>query len=66
MDILEKARIRMESWIHHNDHHEEEYQSLADELEASGKPESSASIRRMAELMKQSNDYLREALKALE
>jgi hypothetical protein len=66
MDILEKAKIRMESWIKHNEHHKEEYEMLADELEAAGKTQSTAHVREMTDLMKKSNECLRNALKYLD
>ena len=33
MDFAEKAKIRLEHWKSHNDHHQEEYQIFADHLE---------------------------------
>ncbi len=33
MDFIEKARVRLEHWIHHSDHHNEEYEMFADQLE---------------------------------
>ena len=37
MDIIEKAKIRLEHWIHHNEHHGEDYEAFAEELEKAGK-----------------------------
>jgi len=37
MDFIEKTRIRMENWITHNNHHQEEYEMLAEQLETAGK-----------------------------
>jgi len=65
MDTVEKAKVRMESWIRHNDHHKEEYDLLADNLETAGKSESAAFVREMTDLMEKSNESLRKALKAL-
>ncbi len=66
MDFVEKARKRMEHWLQHNDRHQEEYEAFAAELEAAGKAECAASIRRMAALAAESNECLRKALRALE
>jgi len=66
MDFIEKARIRLETWITHNDHHQEEYEMFAEQLEEAGKNESSGYVREMIELTAKSNESLRNALKALE
>jgi hypothetical protein len=66
MDFIEKARIRLENWITHNDHHQEEYEMFAEQLESAGKKDSSAHVREMIALMVESNECLRKALKALE
>ena len=66
MDITEKATIRIEHWIKHNEDHLQEYETFARELEAAGKNESARHIRQMATLMAESNEYLRQALKALD
>ena len=60
-----QAKVRMESWIRHNDHHKEEYELLADNLEAAGKSESATFVREMTGLMEQGNESLRKALNAL-
>jgi hypothetical protein len=39
MDAIERARIRLESWIFHNEHHQEEYESLITLLEDAGRSE---------------------------
>ena len=66
MEFIEKAKVRIEHWIHHNDHHGEEYELFADQLEEAGKKESARFIREMIELSAKSNDCLKNALKALE
>ena len=66
MDFIEKTRIRLENWITHNDHHQEEYEMLAEQLETAGKNESSEYIREMIKMTVKSNECLRKALKALE
>jgi len=65
MDIIEKAKIRLEHWISHSDHHYEEYEIFADQLEEAGKAESAKCIREMMALTSKSTECLREALKAL-
>ena len=66
MDFLEKAKIRMEHWIGHNDRHQEEYEIFSQELEEAGKKKSAEHIREMMELTAKTADCLRNALKALE
>lgn len=65
MDFVEKAKIRLEHWITHNDHHQEEYEIFAEQLEDANKNESAKHIREMMELNSKSNECLRSALKAL-
>jgi predicted DNA-binding protein len=66
MDFLEKAKIRMEHWIGHNDQHQEEYENFARELEKAGKKKSAEYIREMIELTAKTADCLSNAVKALE
>lgn len=66
MDFSEKARIRLEHWITHSDHHQEEYGLFAEQLEGAGKAESAKYIKEMIELSGRSTDCLRKALKALD
>ncbi len=65
MDFVEKARIRLEHWITHNDHHQEEYEMFAEQLQDAEKKESADNIREMMELTAKGTDCLRKALKAL-
>ncbi|HDR16060.1 MAG TPA: hypothetical protein ENN79_11360 [Desulfobacteraceae bacterium] len=65
MKTAEKARIRLEHWITHNDHHESEYQEFARELENAGFTTAAAEVKRMIEFNAGSNDCLRKALEAL-
>ena len=65
MDFIEKATIRLEHWITHNDHHQEEYEMFAEQLEEAGKKESAEKVREMISLTSKSTDCLRKALKAL-
>ena len=65
MDFVEKAKIRLDHWITHNDHHHEEYDLFAEQLEDAGKSESAKAIREMIELSVKSTNCLRNALKNL-
>jgi len=65
MEFGEKAKIRLEHWITHNDHHHEEYDLFAEQLEDAGKTASAKAIREMIELSEKSNQCLRDALKSL-
>ncbi len=66
MDFIEKTRIRLEHWITHNDHHQEQYELLVEQLETAGKNESSEHVREMIKMMVKSNECLRNALKTLD
>ncbi|SPD75108.1 conserved hypothetical protein [uncultured Desulfobacterium sp.] len=66
MDSIEKARIRLEHWITHNDHHQEEYEMFAEQLREAGKNESADLVKEVKELTARSTDCLRKAIKALE
>ena len=65
MDFVEKAKIRLEHWKTHNDHHYEEYQLFADHLEDAGKSGSAAHIREMIDLSAKISDCLTSALKEI-
>ncbi len=65
MDFIEKARMRLEHWLSHNDHHQEEYELFADQLEENGKAGPAGQIREMAKLASKSNECLRNALEKL-
>jgi hypothetical protein len=65
MDFMEKARVRLEHWISHNDHHREDYEKFLKELEAAGKKESARQMSEMMKLTLRSTQCLRKALKAL-
>ena len=66
MDFTEKALVRLNHWIAHNDSHQREYEKFATELEGAGKTASAAQIREMIALEKRSRECLRKALEALE
>ncbi len=65
MDFREKARVRLEHWITHNDHHEEEYLAFAEQLESAGMEESGKHVREMVALGAKGTESLRKALRAL-
>jgi len=66
MDFVEKAKIRLEHWKSHNDHHYEEYQIFADHLEDAGKAKSGGYIREMIDLTAKISDCLSSALKEID
>jgi hypothetical protein len=66
MDVIEKAHIRIEHWLEHNESHIREYEAFARELEDADENESARQIREMAALAAKSSDCLRRALKALD
>ena len=66
MEFLEKARIRIEHWIGHNEHHGEDYSAFAEELERAGKTASAGYIREMLALNAKSTECLKRALEALD
>jgi len=65
MEFVEKARIRLEHWITHNDHHHEEYEMFVDQLEEVEKKESAKYVKEMMEMTAKGTECLRKALKAL-
>jgi hypothetical protein len=65
MDFLEKARVRLEHWVEHSDHHIEDYTLFAEQLDQEGKTESASYIREMIELNQKSTECLKKALDAL-
>jgi len=65
MEFIEKAKIMIEHWITHNDHHQEEYELFSDQLENAGKTESAGYVKEMKELTSKSTECLRKALKTL-
>ncbi len=65
MEFIEKAKIRIDHWIEHNEDHLQEYEPLAQELESAGKAESARCIREMTALIAESNECLRRALTTL-
>lgn len=65
MDFRQKARIRLEHWISHNDHHEDEYLSFVEELESAGMEESGKYVKEMIAHTSKGTEALKKALKAL-
>ena len=66
MDFTEKAAVRLNHWIAHNDSHQAEYERFAAELEEAGKRASALQIREMVALSRSVDECLRKALEALE
>jgi len=65
MDFTEKAKIRLEHWITHNDDHQEEYEMFVEQLEQDGKKESAENVQKMVELTSKGTDCLRKALRVI-
>jgi hypothetical protein len=66
MELVEKARIRLNHWLAHNDGHQQEYEKFAAELEEAGQMASAQQVREMVALTKRSGECLRRALESLE
>ncbi|MBN1104010.1 MAG: hypothetical protein JXL84_11400 [Deltaproteobacteria bacterium] len=65
MDFVQKARVRIEHWIDHSEHHLEEYSAFAEELDGAGKQRSAGHIREMMDHSVRSMECLKAALQAL-
>jgi hypothetical protein len=65
MEFIDKAKIRLEHWIHHSEDHYQEYLSFARELEDAGKIESARHLKEMISLTTRGTDCLKKAIKAL-
>ncbi len=66
MEIVDKAAVRIKHWMEHNDHHIEDYESFAQQLEDAGLGASAKHIREMADLTRRTGECLRQALFALD
>lgn len=66
MDFTVKARMRLEHWLGHNEHHLKDYGDLAAELEAAGKSESAAHIREMVDHAALGTECMKKAIRALD
>jgi hypothetical protein len=65
MDPLEKAKVRLEHWISHSVHHQEEYELFMEQLQEAGKSESAEQIKQMIALTEKTTECLKRALAAL-
>jgi hypothetical protein len=65
MDSIEKAIIRLEHWISHNEHHQEEYGTFAAELRRGGKEEGAIHMEEMMRLTAEATEALRKTLEAI-
>jgi hypothetical protein len=65
MELTEKARIRIEHWLKHNESHLNNYREFAEELESAGLSVSAGHIREMISWSIESNQCLNNALNAL-
>jgi len=65
MEFIEKAKIRLEHWIHHTEDHYQEYVSFAKELEEAGKIESARHLKDVIALTTRTTECLKKAMKAL-
>jgi len=66
MDVIEKAKIRLEHWLEHNLQHINEYQEFIKVLKEAGKEKSARYMEEMVQYIVKSNESLKNALKALE
>ncbi len=53
MEFKEKAKIRVEHWLEHNEKHYDEYINFAKELEKNGMIEEKKIMEKVAELTKE-------------
>jgi hypothetical protein len=65
MEFTERARMRLEHWLSHNEHHLLEYRSFTEQLESAGQSESAGHIREMMDHAVRSTECMRKALRAL-
>jgi hypothetical protein len=66
VEFSEKARIRIEHWLKHNEGHLKDYREFAEELEAAGNSTGAGHIREMMLWTIESNQSLNAALDALD
>jgi hypothetical protein len=66
MEFIEKAKVRIAHWISHSEHHEEEYETFARELEGAGQSAAATHIREMIAATREGTDCLRRALEAID
>jgi hypothetical protein len=65
MDFKEKAKIRLEHWLSHNESHAVDYRRFAGELEAAGLTASRQALDETINRTEQGNAALRRALNLL-
>jgi hypothetical protein len=65
MEFSEKAKIRLEHWLSHNEHHLQEYRGFAELLDSAGKTESARHVREMVDHEVLSTECMKKALRAL-
>jgi pantothenate kinase-related protein Tda10 len=65
MELAEKARIRIEHWLKHNENYLNDYRAFAEQLEAAGMSATATHIRDMMAWTLESNQCLNAALNAL-
>jgi len=65
MDFMEKAKVRMDHWIVHNEQHQQEYENFLKDLENANCHESARHMREMIELTTRSTGSLKKALESL-
>ena len=66
MEFDEKAKIRLEHWIKHDQGHLGEYRDFVKQLEEAGKPESAKAIAEMADHTEKGLECLQKALDGLD
>lgn len=65
MDFKEKAKIRLQHWLSHNESHVDDYRRFADELETAGLTASRQALGEAIDLTEQGNAAFRRALDLL-
>ena len=65
MDFHEKAKIRIEHWLSHNESHVKEYEEFVQELEKEGEQACADHIKEMIDFTVKSNEALKKAVGAL-
>jgi hypothetical protein len=65
MEFQEKAKIRLEHWIKHDQGHLDEYREFVKQLEEAGNAESAKAMQEMAEHTEMGLNSLKKALAGL-
>jgi hypothetical protein len=65
MEFQEKAKIRIQHWLAHNEGHLSDYEEFAGQMETAGFKTSARHIREMIAWAAKSNNSMREALNSL-